>query len=101
MFGKIPKEHEYDFILIDQKQNESDGVCSKGYLVRGEKKLNKLLQQIDEYKANGQWICYRNLLRYATGVLHAIKIRLLMLIRNMAEAVTITVYGSRIIKYSV
>ena len=64
MYGKIPKEHEYDFILIDQKQNESNGVCSKGYLTRGEKKLNKLLQQIDEYKANNEFapkptpLCY-------------------------------------------
>lgn len=64
IFGRVPSEHEYDFILINQKQNESDGVCSLGYQKRGEKKLNKVLSQIEEMKSSGAFqpkpspLCY-------------------------------------------
>lgn len=47
-YDSIPIWHEYDFICINQKQTTADGVCSKGYLKRGKKKLDKLLNSIDE-----------------------------------------------------
>ena len=50
IYKRAAFEHEYDFILINKKQNESDGVCSNGYLARGEKKLNKELEQIEQMK---------------------------------------------------
>lgn len=49
-YGVLPTEYEYDFILLDKRQNSDDGVCSRGYFKRGIKKLNKLLDQIDEMK---------------------------------------------------
>lgn len=64
MFGVIPEEHEYDFILIDKLQTSKDGVCSKGYLKRGIKKLNKILDTMDEMEEKGEYppnptpLCY-------------------------------------------
>lgn len=64
MFGVIPEEHEYDFILIDKKQTSEDGVCSKGYLKRGIKKLDKTLDSMDamgktgQYRPNPTPLCY-------------------------------------------
>lgn len=52
LFGQIPEEHEYDFILINQRQISENGVCSRGYLKRGIKKLDKLLNRIDELVIN-------------------------------------------------
>ena len=48
MYGVIPKEHEYDFILLDKRQTTADGVCSKGYLKRGVAKIDKTLDEIEE-----------------------------------------------------
>ena len=48
-YGVVPEVFEYDFILLDQVQNsEKDKVCSAGYLKRGIKKLDKMLDRIDE-----------------------------------------------------
>lgn len=63
-YGVLPEHHEYDFILLDKKQTTEDGVCSKGYLKRGLKKIDKLLDSIDEfektntYKPNPTPLCY-------------------------------------------
>lgn len=63
-YGKLPMYHEYDFILLDKKQTTEDGVCSKGYLKRGLKKIDKLLSLIDEfeksniYKPSPTPLCY-------------------------------------------
>ena len=49
LWNITPKYHEYDFILLNEKQtSEKDGVCSKGYLTRGIKKIDKLLDQLNE-----------------------------------------------------
>ena len=64
IYGVIPQYHEYDFILLNQKQASEDGVCSKGYLNRGLKKINNLLDKIDEAEAKGEYppsptpLCY-------------------------------------------
>lgn len=63
-YGVLPEQHEYDFILLDKKQTTEDGVCSKGYLKRGLKKIDKLLDLIDEfektntYKPSPTPLCY-------------------------------------------
>ena len=60
LYGRLPIEFIYDFIFI----NEEQCACSKGYLARGEKKLNKILDNIDEclkvgeYKPNPTPLCY-------------------------------------------
>lgn len=56
LYGILPEEHEYDFILLNQKQTTRDGVCSKGYLKRGIKALDKLLDEIDELKITDQYL---------------------------------------------
>lgn len=43
-FGKLPIQHRYDFIFIDEYQD----ACTKGYIKRACKKLDKLLNAIDE-----------------------------------------------------
>lgn len=48
IYGILPTYHEYDFILLDQKQTTNTGVCSKGYLNRGLKKIDKTLDSIEE-----------------------------------------------------
>lgn len=53
MYNTLPEFHEYDFILLDKKQTTEDGVCSKGYLKRGLKKIDKLLSQIAEFERTG------------------------------------------------
>lgn len=54
MYGVVPVEHEYDFILIDYLQNGGNSpLCSKGYLKRGVNKLNRLLDKIDEMNETG------------------------------------------------
>lgn len=64
MYGVLPQEHEYDFILLNEKQTTTDGVCSKGYLKRGIKKLDKLLDSISECGITGEYrpspspLCY-------------------------------------------
>lgn len=63
-FGLLPEYHEYDFILLDKKQTTDDGVCSKGYIKRGLKKLDKILDSIitceknDLYIPNPTPLCY-------------------------------------------
>lgn len=47
IYGKLPIRHEYDFIFINKKQTEKEGVCSSGYLKRGFKKLDSWLDKID------------------------------------------------------
>lgn len=60
MYGKLPIEFMYDFIFLNQEQK----ACSKGYLNRGEKKLNKILDKIDFclqnqiYKPSPTPLCY-------------------------------------------
>ncbi|QHJ85003.1 MAG: hypothetical protein [Bacteriophage sp.] len=49
LYGQIPTEHEYDFILLD-KQQCSPEICTKGYLKRGAKKVNKLLDSMDDVR---------------------------------------------------
>lgn len=64
LYGKLPVEHEYDFILLDQKQGHNEGVCSKGYFNRGIKNLNSLLdkmdsvEKMDEYEPSPTPLCY-------------------------------------------
>ena len=48
MYGSIPQYHEYDFILINKKQTEENGACTKGYLNRGLKKIDGILNSIDQ-----------------------------------------------------
>lgn len=48
MYGIVPQYHEYDFVGLNQKQAQINGVCSNGYLKRGVKKINSFLDQIDE-----------------------------------------------------
>jgi hypothetical protein len=60
IFGRYPIEFVYDFIFLGVEQC----ACSKGYLSRGEKKLNKILDKIDEcsitnvYSASPTPLCY-------------------------------------------
>lgn len=64
MHGVIPEYHEYDFILLNEKQTSEDGICSKGYLKRGLKKLDRILDSIAEnsitgiYKPSPSPLCY-------------------------------------------
>ncbi len=64
IYGYVPEEHEYDFILINKQQTTDDGVCSKGYLKRGLKKLNDTLDKMDKLEAEGEYppsptpLCY-------------------------------------------
>ena len=60
IYGKRPIEYEYDMILLGEKQS----ACTKGYYNRGVKKLNKILDSIEESTVNGEWkpkatpLCY-------------------------------------------
>lgn len=61
MYGVLPVEHVYDFILIDQVQNHSTGVCTKDYLKRGIKKIDKTINSIYSesiYKPSPTPLCY-------------------------------------------
>lgn len=64
LFGVLPTCHEYDFILLDQIQGTEEGVCSKGYLKRGLKKLDRILGSIQEcnllqeFKPKPSPLCY-------------------------------------------
>ena len=64
LYKTLPEEHEYDFIFLDKKQGMEDGVCSKGYLKRGIKKINSLLDEMDEMEREQSWcpkptpLCY-------------------------------------------
>jgi len=51
VYGKIPIEHLYDFMLIGEMQN----VCSKGYYKRGETKLLKLWEELEACRQSGIW----------------------------------------------
>lgn len=52
VFKKTPIEHIYDFIFIGQQQK----ACTKGYYNRGIKKLNKLLDSIDNCMEKNEYI---------------------------------------------
>lgn len=52
LYNKIPIEFKYDFIFIDEEQL----ACTKGYLTRGEKKLNKILDEIELCKTTEEYI---------------------------------------------
>ena len=49
IYNKTPVSHVYDMILLGEKQN----ACTKGYYKRAKKKLDKILQSIDEDMLNG------------------------------------------------
>ena len=46
LYNQIPAYHEYNFILLNEKQTADDGCCSKGYLTRGVKKIDSTLDEI-------------------------------------------------------
>lgn len=50
-FGILPEEYEFSFILINEKQQAN----SKGYLIRGMKKLDSILSSIEERKKNDDY----------------------------------------------
>jgi hypothetical protein len=52
LYGKTPVEFKYEFIFIGEEQL----ACTKGYLTRGEKKLNKILDEIELCKSNGEYV---------------------------------------------
>lgn len=52
MYDKEPVEHIFDFIFLGKKQL----ACSKGFYVRGEKKLIKWFDEIDKCKETGDFI---------------------------------------------
>lgn len=58
--GVLPEEYEYSFILINERQK----ACTKGYLKRVVKKLDKILNDIDSaekdniYKPSPTPLCY-------------------------------------------
>lgn len=60
LYGKYPIEFMYDFIFLNVEQN----ACSKGFLERGKKKLNKILDKIDicsqtkNYDTSPTPLCY-------------------------------------------
>ena len=64
LYGQPASDHVYDFILIDAIQGADEGVCTKGYLNRGIKKLDKVLNEMDEMEIKGEYppkptpLCY-------------------------------------------
>lgn len=64
MYDIMPTYHEYDFILLDQKQTTEDGVCTPRHMARGMKKIDSLLDKIDEmekskiYPPSPSPLCY-------------------------------------------
>ena len=64
MYGMLPSEHEYSFVLIDEKQSNKDGVCTSGYIKRILKKIDKLFESIEEmdstgcFKPNANQLCH-------------------------------------------
>ncbi len=60
MFGILPSEYIYNFVLINKKQL----ACTKGYIKRGIKKINKIFEEIeiamdnDTYKPNPTPLCW-------------------------------------------
>ena len=64
MYGILPTEHEYDFIALNKRQTSSDGVCSRGYLKRGLKKIDSILDKMEkseqehEYPPSPTPLCY-------------------------------------------
>lgn len=96
IYGVLPKYHEYDFILLNQKQTTEDGVCTKGYLKRGIKKIDKLLDQIKLLRRL-EYISH-HLLLYVTGAIIRISVTLQMPINSMRDYVHITAYGPQITK---
>lgn len=52
IYGEIPERYTYKFVFIDESQD----ACSKGYMKRGVKKLDSLLNQIDELEVSGEYI---------------------------------------------
>lgn len=64
MYGVIPDNHVYDFIGLDKQQTKINGVCTKGYLKRGVKKIDSLLDQINKMEEENEFppsptpLCY-------------------------------------------
>lgn len=64
LYGVLPVDHIYDFIFINKQQTGADGVCSKGYLKRGLKKLTELLDKMQQLEESGEFppspsqLCY-------------------------------------------
>lgn len=52
IYNKIPVEHVYDFIFINQRQR----ACSVGYYTRGERKLREWFEKIDKCRETGEYI---------------------------------------------
>ena len=55
LYGVLPDNHVYDFIGINQKQGKLQGVCTKGYLKRGIKKIDSLLDQIGSMEESNEY----------------------------------------------
>lgn len=49
MYGEFPSEYEYDFVLLNKRQM-SPNICTRGWEKRCIKKVDKLLNSIDEAK---------------------------------------------------
>lgn len=64
MYGVLPQHHEYDFVLLNEKQTTEDGVCSKGYLKRGLKKIDDVLGKIKVAEATNEFPPYPSPLCY-------------------------------------
>ena len=64
LYGVLPVDHIYDFVFINKQQTGADGVCSKGYLKRGLKKLTDLLDKMQQLEESGEFppspspLCY-------------------------------------------
>lgn len=51
-YGILPEEYEFSFIMINEKQTAN----SKGYLVRGMKKLDSILNSIEDRKKENEYV---------------------------------------------
>ena len=65
LYVELPKRHVYDFICLDKTQDSETGeICTRGWHKRAIKKLNKLLNEIDELEKSGVYtpspspLCY-------------------------------------------
>ena len=50
-YDKLPTTHMYDFIFI----NETRLACSKGYFTRGQNKLRKIFDNLEQCRATGEF----------------------------------------------
>lgn len=56
LMNALPSAHMYDFVLINEKQSEDDGLCTFGYLNRGIRALDSILDSIKDNEENGNFI---------------------------------------------